>query len=201
MYLHLTLYQHHVVNVIEKMIEDALAAAKDVKVVRGSPRDGSGDDQYSLLEATTDVEAYVQLGDWILEYIEASPDEGFREAQAIIRRLRVRELYRQAGDELVSRDASLRKERVHSMIVDECARLMDGLSSVSSAGASSSSSAAQATTNGGGSVDHFSQSGAAASGEDGALQEAEYASVGYHDIIVMEVHINHGKDPIDWNID
>ena len=86
------------------------------------------------------------------------------------------------------------------MIVDECARLMDGLSSVSSAGASSSSSAAQATTNGGGSVDHFSQSGAAASGEDGALQEAEYASVGYHDIIVMEVHINHGKDPIDKTV-
>jgi hypothetical protein len=50
-----------------------------------------------LLGATKDVEAYVHLGDWVLEYIEGSFDRRFEEAQRIIGRLRARRLYDQVS--------------------------------------------------------------------------------------------------------
>ena len=105
MQLHAHLYQHHTCNVVEEMITDAFAAApRGVPIVCGADRGGGesvgagggdGDEGrvaaaarrrgYDLVEAAEDVEAYVNLGDWVLEAIEASFDPRFAAAQVCSR--------------------------------------------------------------------------------------------------------------------
>lgn len=58
---------------------------------------GSNGVAYDLLAATRDVEAYTNLGDWVLNYIEASIDPRLAKAQGIVNRLRTRKLYDQVN--------------------------------------------------------------------------------------------------------
>ena len=185
MELHLKLYQHRVVNIIERMIKDALAAAKDVKIVRGTPRRADGSDAaYTLLEACDDVEAYVQLGDWIINAIEASPDDGFRRARAIVRRLRERDLYPQVGAPMESKQADagqqMEADDVKTKILEECARLGAPLRTPSHPAAAAAATAAGETEE-----------------AEGGLTRDE---VGINEVIVLRTDINHGKGPVDKKI-
>ncbi|KPA83590.1 hypothetical protein ABB37_01874 [Leptomonas pyrrhocoris] len=82
--LHKNVYQHQVTKAIGHMIGDIIHAAAPYFTVGG----------HTLVECAQDETLFVKLGDWILEAIEASESPQLAEAQAILHRLRTRDLYR-----------------------------------------------------------------------------------------------------------
>lgn len=81
--LHKQVYQHHVTKAVGHMIADAFRLAAPHFRVGGL-----------LLTECTSPESFMHLGDWILEAIEHDPNPALRAAQDIIRRIRVRDLYK-----------------------------------------------------------------------------------------------------------
>ncbi|KNH04070.1 dendritic cell-derived IFNG-induced protein [Perkinsela sp. CCAP 1560/4] len=90
--LHKYVYQHRIVNVIDHMIMNALELAGKHFTILGT--DGK---PYALSECVEDIEAFVRLGDWVLDAIEASPNAELERAQSIVRRIRARDFYHLAG--------------------------------------------------------------------------------------------------------
>ena len=90
--LHKYVYQHRIVEVIDHMIMNTLELAGPHFTMKGS--DGK---RFSLPECVDDIEAFVRLGDWVLDAIEASSKTGLVKAQNIVRRLRGRDFYSLAG--------------------------------------------------------------------------------------------------------
>eukprot|EP00614_Pseudopedinella_elastica_P006138 CAMPEP_0172603114 /NCGR_PEP_ID=MMETSP1068-20121228/23318_1 /TAXON_ID=35684 /ORGANISM="Pseudopedinella elastica, Strain CCMP716" /LENGTH=597 /DNA_ID=CAMNT_0013404729 /DNA_START=310 /DNA_END=2103 /DNA_ORIENTATION=+ len=180
--LHDRLYQHHVVNVVERMITDAFRAAMDVPIVRGSPIPSlapweetqastqastqaltQGD--YTLYGATSDLEAYVNLGDWVFKFIQGSFDPRLAEAQEIIKRIESRNLYAQCGNPLMRRPKNASKAEIKEKILQEWARLGQG----NSQGAS----------------------------QDQETSQGQETSQANDNVIVIERTLNYGKDPVD----
>ena len=90
--LHKYVYQHRIVEVIDHMIMNTLELAGQHFTIKGS--DGK---RFSLSDCVDDIEAFVRLGDWVLDAIEASSKPALESAQSIVRRLRARDLYHLAG--------------------------------------------------------------------------------------------------------
>ncbi|EPY27763.1 HD phosphohydrolase domain-containing protein [Strigomonas culicis] len=81
--LHKNVYQHQVTKAIGHMISDIMHLAVPHFRIGG----------HTLVECATDATLFLKLGDWILEAIEASDDPALLPAQALIRRLRGRDIY------------------------------------------------------------------------------------------------------------
>lgn len=82
--LHKQVYQHHVTKAIGHMIGDVFTLAEPCFRVCG----------LSFRECCEDENAFLALGDWILDAIEYGNEPGLREAQSVLQRLRRRELYK-----------------------------------------------------------------------------------------------------------
>ena len=82
--LHKFVYQHLVTKSVGHMIADAFRAAMPYLKVHGK----------TMMECVEDPQLFLALGDWLLDAIEWDPNPSLRPAQAIIHRLRRRELYR-----------------------------------------------------------------------------------------------------------
>ena len=92
MYLHKNLYQHHTVNLIEKMVIEALVKAdKHIGIPGG---DGK---PLTLSDSVDDMTAYARVGDWVLDWIMASPDPGLGEARHMLMKVNSRDLYQRIG--------------------------------------------------------------------------------------------------------
>jgi len=139
----------------------------------GSSGNGGGGNGYDLVEACTDVEAYVNLGDWVLEHIQSSVDERFSKARLIIARIHERRLYDQIGSPLTRRAASLTSEVVLALLVKECQDTHRRDSNDGGGG------------NGGG---NSNGNGGEASSSACPVTEAG--------VLVKAVKVNYGKDPI-----
>jgi len=127
------------------MITDAFCAAAHVPIVRGSQTPETGK-SYTLMEATRDVTAYVNLGDWVLDFIEASSDTRFEKAQQVISRLRERNLYDQVGVPLTKRDPSMTKNYLVQEIVRECWRQNAAAAAAGLSGSAAAATASHATS-------------------------------------------------------
>ncbi|XP_074867790.1 deoxynucleoside triphosphate triphosphohydrolase SAMHD1 isoform X2 [Carettochelys insculpta] len=91
--LHRRAYQHKVGNIIETMITDAfLKADPYIKVV------GTGGKQYRISTAMEDMEAYTKLTDNIFLEILYSSNKELAEAQEILRKIELRDLYKYLGE-------------------------------------------------------------------------------------------------------
>lgn len=90
--MHKYVYQHHTVKVCEQMLLDAFTAAEGNLWLTGT-----GGRRVTLAESVDDPAAYRSLGDWILDYIEASADPALAESRRIIGLLRRRMLYPLVG--------------------------------------------------------------------------------------------------------
>ena len=87
--MHSNVYTHKTVKAIEYMVTDILALADPYLPIRDSK---GGTTRIS--QAMMDPVAYLTLKDSVLDLIECNPDERLRPAQALIKRLRKRELYK-----------------------------------------------------------------------------------------------------------
>lgn len=117
--LHKYAYQHRIVKVVDHMISDVLEAADPYFFVRGKHGQPK-----RISECCDDVDAFIQLGDWIIDAMAASTDERMSKAQAILQRIKERELYKVAGMAMFARhqhrtSAHLIKDELLSFIVDE----------------------------------------------------------------------------------
>jgi HD superfamily phosphohydrolase len=90
--LHKYAYQHRVSKIVDNMLRDALRAAEPYFRVRGT-----GGAMRTFTECVDDVEAFILLGDWIINAIAASDDPRLVPAQRILARLHSRDLYTVAG--------------------------------------------------------------------------------------------------------
>jgi HD superfamily phosphohydrolase len=90
--LHKYAYQHRVSKIVDNMLRDALRAAEPYFRVRGT-----GGAMRTFTECVDDVEAFILLGDWIINAIAASDDPRLVPAQRILTRLHSRDLYTVAG--------------------------------------------------------------------------------------------------------
>ena len=90
--LHKYVYQHRIVKVIDHMILNVLELAEGHYMILGG-----GGQSYSIGACVDDIDAYVRLGDWILDALEACPSTALLPAQAIISRIRARDFYHLAG--------------------------------------------------------------------------------------------------------
>lgn len=97
--LHNTVYTHKKGKALEYMLTDALIEA-DV-VYNG---------EYS--KSITDMQEYVKLDDTVIKRIEWDPDPRLAKAQAIIKRVRKRELYRFVNEFTVPTDQLQKWEKV-----------------------------------------------------------------------------------------
>ncbi|PBJ70814.1 hypothetical protein BCY84_17934 [Trypanosoma cruzi cruzi] len=95
--LHKNVYQHHVVKAIGHMIGDIFHLAAPHFVVGG----------HTLLECAADDVLLLKLGDWVLEAIESSSDEGLQPAHNLIARLRARDIYRLVFSRTLDPEAEL----------------------------------------------------------------------------------------------
>lgn len=117
--LHKYAYQHRIVKVMDHMITDVLAAADPYFHVKG--KDGK---PTRISECVDDPEGFIELGDWIIHAMAASPDPNMAKAQAILHRINDRDLYTVAGMAMFARhqhktSAHLIKEEILGYIDDE----------------------------------------------------------------------------------
>lgn len=96
--LHKYAYQHRIVKVLDHMIADILEAADPFFHVRGKDNRPC-----RISECVDDEDAFCQLGDWIFDAIEASTVPGIAKAQALIARIKSRELYSVVGTAMFAR--------------------------------------------------------------------------------------------------
>jgi len=88
--MHSSVYTHKTVKAVEFMVCDILTAANDfIKI----PTRVKGEFK-RISTAFEDPESYLRLKDGILDVIENSEDENLAEAQALLKRLRCRDLYK-----------------------------------------------------------------------------------------------------------
>jgi len=187
------------------MITDAFCAAAHVPIVRGSQTPETGK-AYTLMEATRDVTAYVNLGDWVLDFIEASSDARFEKAQQVISRLRERNLYDQVGVPLTKRDPSMTKHYLVQEIVRECWRnhaASAAESSAPGAGAGAShaiiSSSSRRESDPGPSCSQQSEQQASTQLSQAVSVSSSGSApppplIKESDVVVLEMKISYGKD-------
>jgi hypothetical protein len=96
--LHKYAYQHRIVKVVDHMLSDALLAADPYFRVRGA--NGAS---VRISDCVDDVDGFINLGDWIVYGIRASPDPNLGAAQAILNRISERNLYVVAGIAMFAR--------------------------------------------------------------------------------------------------
>lgn len=96
--LHKRAYQHRVGRAVESMLVDALLAANDHLLLPSSSGKG-----LRMSEAMTDMTVYTQLTDSVVNRIEWSTcqAEGMQRAQALLRRIKKRDLYKHVGELLL----------------------------------------------------------------------------------------------------
>eukprot|EP00958_Prasinococcus_capsulatus_P020141 scaffold2572_cov391-Prasinococcus_capsulatus_cf.AAC.7 len=122
--MHTEAYQHHTtkaslvpaMEVVERMVQDALAAAEDQFSI-----EGAGGRFIKLKDCDTDLEAYVKLGDWILNAIESCPTQ-HSEAARILKRIRTRKFYKCVGDPvrlLTSSSRGTIEKEIKAQILDD----------------------------------------------------------------------------------
>jgi len=92
-WLHYTVYQHKVVKACEFMIRDILKLANPILKFK-SPKTGK---RLTMADSIEDMSVYEKLSDAVLDLIEFSEDPGLAPAQALILRLKKRDLYRCCG--------------------------------------------------------------------------------------------------------
>lgn len=124
--LHKYAYQHRIVKVLDHMIADILGAADPFFHVRGKdnkPR--------RISECVDDEDAFIQLGDWIFDAIEASLVPGIEKAQSIIARIKNRDLYTVVGTAMFARyqhratTHGVKEELLQYIVDDALAAKMD----------------------------------------------------------------------------
>lgn len=96
--LHKYAYQHRIVKVLDHMIADALEAADPFFHVRGKDNKPC-----RISDCVDDDDAFCQLGDWIFDAIDASAAPGIAKAQALIARIKNRDLYSVVGTAMFAR--------------------------------------------------------------------------------------------------
>jgi hypothetical protein len=96
--MHKYAYQHRIVKVIDHMLSDALLAADPFFTVRGE-----GGKPVRISECVNDVDGFINLGDWIVNAIRASPDPNLAASQVILNRISERNLYVVAGIAMFAR--------------------------------------------------------------------------------------------------
>lgn len=96
--MHKYAYQHRIVKVIDHMLSDALLAADPFFTVRGS-----AGKPMRISECVNDVDGFINLGDWIVNAIRASPDPNLAASQLILNRISERNLYAVAGIAMFAR--------------------------------------------------------------------------------------------------
>jgi len=114
--MHTEAYQHHTTKVVERMVQDALAAAEDQFSI-----EGAGGRFIKLKDCDTDLEAYAKLGDWILNAIESCPTQ-HSEAARILKRIRTRKFYKCVGDPvrlLTSSSRGTIEKEIKAQILDD----------------------------------------------------------------------------------
>ena len=117
--LHKYAYQHRIVKAIDHMLSDALLAADPFFTVRG--RNGA---PVRISDCVEDVDGFINLGDWIVNAISASPDPNLAPAQQILARISERNLYVVAGIAMFARyqhraTAYHIQQEILSMVKDE----------------------------------------------------------------------------------
>lgn len=90
--LHKYVYQHHLGKVLDAMVADALLAAEPSFKIYGTQGK-----EVTITESVHDPEAFIQLGDWLIHAICASPDPTLAKAREIITRIHTRNLYKLVG--------------------------------------------------------------------------------------------------------
>ncbi|CUG87238.1 Hypothetical protein, putative [Bodo saltans] len=96
--LHKYAYQHRIVKVLDHMIADILEAADPFFHVRGKDNKPC-----RISECVDDEDAFCQMGDWIFDAIDASTVPGIAKAQALIARIKSRDLYSVVGTAMFAR--------------------------------------------------------------------------------------------------
>jgi deoxynucleoside triphosphate triphosphohydrolase SAMHD1 len=96
--LHKYAYQHRIVKVLDHMIADILEAADPFFHVRGKDNKPC-----RISECVDDEDAFCQMGDWIFDAIDASTVPGIAKAQALIARIKSRDLYTVVGTAMFAR--------------------------------------------------------------------------------------------------
>ncbi|XP_053308806.1 deoxynucleoside triphosphate triphosphohydrolase SAMHD1-like [Spea bombifrons] len=95
--LHRRAYQHKVVKVIEEMITDAL-------IIANNHMEGYFGKKIAISETVDDMEAFVKVTDYILNYILNSTDENLSPAREILERLQRRQLFPYVGQKRLKHD-------------------------------------------------------------------------------------------------
>lgn len=108
--LHKNVYQHPVTKAIGHMIGDIVYLAVPYFKIGG----------HTIMECAQDESAFLKLGDWLLDAMENSDDPRMQPAQALIRRLRTRDIYHTVYSSAldIREYETLRKVDWHSCILE-----------------------------------------------------------------------------------